>query len=72
MADVVAILDALADQGVVALLKADGEREHNKWTFAAIGSAMGENTFRIDASAVDACLDKAVPRLRELGLTVPA
>ncbi len=69
--DVVETLEALADQGVVALLKADGERKHGRWTFVASGSAVGEVAVRFDAASAEACLKKAIPHLRALGLTVP-
>ena len=72
--DVVVILGALAEQGVTAVLKADGERmlAHSRpWTFLASGEPLGEDFVRIDAASVEDCLAYAVPRLRSLGLTVP-
>ena len=72
--DVVAILGALAEQGVTAVLKADGERmlaHARPWTFVASGEPLGEDFVRIDAASVEDCLAYAVPRLRSLGLTVP-
>ena len=54
--DVVAILDALAEQGVTALLKADGERMRahiGPLTFAAGGAPPGEDFVRIDAASVE-------------------
>ena len=72
--DVVVILGALAEQGVTAVLKADGERmlAHSRpWTFVASGEPLGEGVVRIDAASVEDCLAYAVPRLRSLGLTVP-
>jgi hypothetical protein len=42
--DVVAILGALAEQGVTSLLKADGERMRahpRPWTFVASGEPLG-------------------------------
>ncbi|MFC4854400.1 hypothetical protein [Actinophytocola glycyrrhizae] len=69
--DVVEILDALAEQGVVAILKADGERQHDRWTFVASGKVLGDDFVRTDAASAAACLKNVVPRLQALGLTVP-
>ena len=54
--DVVAILGALAEQGVTALLKADGERMRahaRPWTFVAGGEPLGDDFVRIDATSVE-------------------
>jgi hypothetical protein len=72
--DVVAILRELAEQGVTAILKADGERmleRSRPWTFVASGEPLGDQFIRIDAASVEDCLAYAVPRLQALGLNVP-
>jgi hypothetical protein len=72
--DVVSILEALAEQGVTALIKADGERmleQSRPWTFVASGEPLGGQVVRVDAVSVEACLAAAVPRLRALGVSMP-
>jgi hypothetical protein len=72
--DVVEVLAALAEQGVTAILKADGERMLERtrpWTFMASGPPLGEEFVRIDAASVEACFDHGLPRLRALGLALP-
>ncbi|MFF8696729.1 hypothetical protein ACF08W_31390 [Streptomyces sp. NPDC015144] len=74
--DVVAIMEALAEQGVTVLLKSDAERtaERGKpWTFVATGAPLREDVLvRTDAASMEQCLAACLPRLRELGLSFPA
>lgn len=72
--DIEAILTALAAQGVTAIVKADAERMAagtSPWTFVASGEHLNGQFVRIDAATVDACFAQALPRLRDLGVTVP-
>ncbi|MEV4937600.1 hypothetical protein [Streptomyces zaomyceticus] len=74
--DVVAIMEALAEQGVTVLFKADAERmaERGKpWTFVASGAPLREDVLvRTDAASVEQCLAMlCLPRLRELGFSFP-
>ncbi|MGC0208385.1 hypothetical protein [Streptomyces levis] len=72
--DIVSILETLAEQGVTALVKADGERmleRSRPWTFVASGEPLGGQVVRVDAVSVEACLAAVVPRLRALGVSVP-
>jgi hypothetical protein len=72
--NVVAILGALAEQGVTAILKADGERmleRGHAWTFVASGGPLGDKLVRIDAASVEECLAPVAARLRVMGLAVP-
>ncbi|MFI1185157.1 hypothetical protein [Streptomyces californicus] len=72
--DVVAIMEALAEQGITVLFKADAERmaERRKpWTFVASGAPLRDVLVRTDAASVEQCLEVCLPRLRELGFTFP-
>ncbi|MFD7732181.1 hypothetical protein ACFV6F_17550 [Kitasatospora phosalacinea] len=73
--DVVAIMEALAEQGVTVLFKADAERmaERRKpWTFVASGAPLRDDILvRTDAASVEQCLEACLPRLRELGFSLP-
>ncbi|MFJ2510328.1 hypothetical protein ACIPEL_05350 [Streptomyces griseoviridis] len=73
--DVVAIMEALAGQGVTVLFKADAERmaEGRKcWTFVASGAPLRDDVLvRTDAASVEQCLEVCLPRLRELGFSFP-
>ncbi|MEV5358198.1 hypothetical protein [Streptomyces sp. NPDC052693] len=72
--DVVSILEALAEQGVTALVTADGERMLERslpWTFVANGEPLGGQVVRVDAASVEACRTAAIPRLRALGMSAP-
>ncbi|MEV5102096.1 hypothetical protein ACFQ7G_07080 [Streptomyces massasporeus] len=73
--DVVAIMEALAEQGVTVLVKADAERmtERRKpWTFVATGAPLREDVLvRTDAASMEQCLTVCLPRLRELGFSFP-
>lgn len=73
--DIVAIVEALAEQGVTVLLKADAERmaERGKpWTIVASGAPLREDVFvRTEAASVEQCLAACLPRLRELGFSFP-
>ncbi|MFD4693205.1 hypothetical protein [Streptomyces sp. NPDC058463] len=73
--DIVAIMQALTEQGVTVLFKADAERmaEGRKpWTLVATGAPLRQDVLvRTDAASVEQCLAACLPRLRELGLSVP-
>jgi hypothetical protein len=73
--DVVAVMEALAGQGVTVLVKADAERmaERRKpWTFVASGAPLREDVLvRTDAVSMEQCLAACLPRLRELGFLIP-
>lgn len=74
--DIVAIMEALAEQGITVLLKVDAERmaERRKpWTFVASGGAplRDDILVRTDAASVEQCLEACLPRLRELGIAFP-
>ncbi|OLZ64200.1 hypothetical protein AV521_35970 [Streptomyces sp. IMTB 2501] len=73
--DVVRVMEALAEQGVTVLFKADAERMREgvkPWTFVASGAPFREDLLvRTDAVSVEACLDVCLPRLREFGLVIP-
>ncbi|MCB8908432.1 MULTISPECIES: hypothetical protein [unclassified Streptomyces] len=73
--NIVAIMEALAEQGITVLFKADAERmaERRKpWTFVASGAPLRDDILvRTDAASVEQCLQSCLPRLRELGFTFP-
>ncbi|MFC9024516.1 hypothetical protein ACFT78_18945 [Streptomyces anthocyanicus] len=73
--DVVAVREALAGQGVTVLVKVDAERmaERRKpWTFVASGAPLREDVLvRTDAVSMEQCLAACLPRLRELGFSIP-
>jgi hypothetical protein len=73
--DVVAIMEALAEQGVTVLFKADAERMAERgtaWTFVAGGAPSREDVLvRTEAASVEQCLAVCLPRLRELGFAFP-
>ncbi|MFE4306617.1 hypothetical protein ACFQ9H_33445 [Streptomyces sp. NPDC056517] len=73
--NIVAIMEALAEQGITVLFKADAERmaERRKpWTFVASGAPLRDDILvRTDTASVEQCLQACLPRLRELGFTFP-
>ncbi|MFI1720957.1 hypothetical protein [Streptomyces sp. NPDC020489] len=73
--DVVRVMEALAEQGVTVLFKADAERMRDgvkPWTFVATGAPFHEGLLvRTDAVSVQSCLKICLPRLREYGLVIP-
>jgi hypothetical protein len=72
--DVVEVLGWLAERGVTALLKADGERMSEgvrPWTFVASGGVLAEAPVHIDAASPADCLRRAVPMLVGHGLDLP-
>lgn len=73
--DIVAVMEALAEQGITVLFKADTERmaERRKpWTFVASGAPLRDDILvRSEAASVEQCLEACLPRLRELGFTFP-
>ncbi|MFD5617762.1 hypothetical protein [Streptomyces yangpuensis] len=73
--DVVRVMEALADQDVTVLIKADAERLRDgtkPWTFVATGKPFHEDLLvRAEGRSVEACLAEGLPRLRELGLVIP-
>ncbi|PSK69331.1 hypothetical protein C6W96_29210 [Streptomyces sp. CS149] len=66
---------ALAEQGVTVLFKADAERMAGRgkpWTFVAGGAPVRGNVLvRTDATSVGQSHSACLPRLRELGLSFP-
>ncbi|MFD3662777.1 hypothetical protein ACFWVF_19615 [Streptomyces sp. NPDC058659] len=68
-------MEALADQGVTVLIKADAERLRDgtkPWTFVASGQPFHDDLLvRAEAHTVEACLAAGLLRLRELGLVIP-
>lgn len=75
MVDVVRLMEALAEQGVTVLFKADAERMRDgvrPWTFVASGHPFHEDLLvRTDAASVEACLKVCLPQLSARGLTIP-
>ena len=75
MVDVVRVMEALAEQGVTVLFKADAERMRDgvrPWTFVANGAPFHEDLLvRTDAASVEACLGICLPQLRDHGLVIP-
>jgi hypothetical protein len=75
LADVVRVMEVLAEQGVTVLFKADAERMRDgvrPWTFVASGDPFHEDLLvRTDAASPEACLEYCLPQLRARGLTVP-
>ncbi|MEV8319341.1 hypothetical protein AB0Q95_34800 [Streptomyces sp. NPDC059900] len=73
--DVVAIMEALAEQGITVLFKADAERiaERRKpWTFVASDAPLRDDILvRTDAGSLEQCLEARLSRLRELGFAFP-
>ncbi|MGW3398569.1 hypothetical protein [Streptomyces hydrogenans] len=73
--DVVAIMEALAEQGVTVLFKADAERmaeRRKSWTFVASGTPLRDDILvRTEGASVEQCLEACLPRLRELGFSLP-
>jgi hypothetical protein len=63
--DVVAIMEALAEQGITVLFKADAERmaERRKpWTFVGSGAPLRDDVLvRTDAASVEQCLEACRP-----------
>lgn len=75
MVDVVRVMEALAEQGVTVLFKADAERMRDgvkPWTFVANGGPFHEDLLmRTDAASVEDCLKTCLPQLRDRGLVIP-
>lgn len=73
--DIVAVMAALAEQGITVLFKADTERMRDgskPWTFVASGKPFHEGVLvRTDAASVERCLEICLPQLREFGLSIP-
>ncbi|MEU5054925.1 MULTISPECIES: hypothetical protein [unclassified Streptomyces] len=73
--DVMLLMEALAEQGVTVLFKADAERMRDgakPWTFVASGAPFQDDLLvRTDAVSVEACLEVCLPQLRECGLVIP-
>ena len=73
--DIVRIMEALAEQGVTVLFKADAERMRDgvkPWTFVASGTPFHEDLLvRTDAVSVESCLKICLPQLRARGLVIP-
>jgi hypothetical protein len=75
LVDVVRVMEALAEQGITVLFKADAERMRDgvrPWTFVANGAPFHEDLLvRTDAASVEACLEICLPQLRDHGLVIP-
>ncbi|MFJ6637061.1 hypothetical protein ACIQMR_37960 [Streptomyces sp. NPDC091376] len=75
MVDVVRVMEALAEQGVTVLFKADAERMRDgvrPWTFVANAGPFHEDLLvRTDAASVEDCLKTCLPQLRDRGLVIP-
>jgi hypothetical protein len=75
LADVVRVMEALAEQGVTVMFKADAERMRDgtrPWSFVVSGAPFHDALLiRTDAASVEACLDTCLPQLRERGLIIP-
>ncbi|MER7023818.1 MULTISPECIES: hypothetical protein [Streptomyces] len=73
--DVIAVMEALAGQGITVLVKADAERMAQgraAWTVVATGAPLHEDVLvRTDGASVEQCLALCLPRLRERGFTLP-
>ena len=72
--DVVGVLGWLAEHGMTALLKADGERVSDgvrPWTFVASGGLLAEAPVRIDAASPEDCLRRAVALLARHRIDLP-
>ncbi|MEU4423319.1 hypothetical protein AB0F81_22050 [Actinoplanes sp. NPDC024001] len=68
------ILQWLGEQGVDAMIRVDAERQAEgkpAWTFAASGGPL-EWGMRADGRDARECMSRAVVKLRELGVQVPA
>ncbi len=69
--EILQFMRKLAEHGVVATLSADGVAESRidtaRWTFQALGPGVAAR-----GATVDACLDVALPPLRDVGLPVGA
>ncbi|WP_174267231.1 hypothetical protein [Streptomyces sp. SLBN-31] len=68
-------MEALAEQGVTVMFKADAERMRDgtrPWSFVVSGAPFHDALLiRTDAASVEACLDTCLPQLRERGLIIP-
>ncbi|GAA2029000.1 hypothetical protein GCM10009839_30440 [Catenulispora yoronensis] len=75
MTDIAGVLQWLAQQGVTALIKADGERMHassaTPWTFVASGGPLSDAAVHFDATSVERIFQLAVPLLRQRSVVVP-
>lgn len=66
--DALALLDLLREHGMVALIKADGERSTTCWTVLVTGEPLGGEHIRVDHQDVGAALDRVLEELqRRLG-----
>lgn len=75
MTDIVGVLQWLAQQGITALVKADGERMQassaTPWTFVASGGPLSDGAVHFDATSVERIIQLAVPLLSQRGVVVP-
>lgn len=75
MVDIVEILQWLAEQGITALVKADGERmlasSACPWTFVASGGPLSDGAVHFDAASVEQIIRLAVPLLAQRDVVIP-
>ena len=65
LAERLAVLERVADQGSVTVVKIDGEREREKFTVLVTGGAFASEPFRADGDDLAALLDQAIERCFE-------
>lgn len=64
--DALALLELLREHGLVALIKADGERTSSQWTVMVTGEPLSGRHVRVDHHDVGAALDLVVEELQRL------
>jgi hypothetical protein len=65
LAERLAVLERIADQGSVTMVKTDGERERKKFTVLVTGGPFATDPFRTDGEDLAALLDQAIERCFE-------
>lgn len=65
VAERLALLERIADQGSVTVVKIDGEREREKFTVLVTGGPFASEPFRTDGDDLAALLDQAIERCFE-------
>lgn len=58
------LLDHLRAAGLVAIVKADGERDKSPWTVLITGPLLGDDYVRAETSSLEAALSHSVAELR--------
>lgn len=64
--DALAPLELLREHGLVALIKADGERVSNQWTVMVMGEPLAGQHVRVEHHDVGAALDLVIEELQRL------